>query len=249
MSADTVIRVHTLHKRYRTVEAVRGLTFELLPGQILGLVGPNGAGKTTTMRAIAGIIPPTDGVIEVAGHDVRTAPLEANQALAYVPDDPALFGSLTVYEHLVRAARAYDIADYQTRAEDLLRQFQLSDRRDTLAQELSRGARQKVAICAAYIHNAKAILFDEPLTGLDPHAIRTMKASMRERAAAGAAFIVSSHLLSLIDDLCTHLLVLHQGQALFTGTVDDARALASQSAKTATLEESFFHIARDAVES
>jgi ABC-2 type transport system ATP-binding protein len=150
---------------------------------------------------------------------------------------------------MVLAARAYDIADYQTRAEDLLRQCQLSDRRDTLAQALSRGARQKVAICAAHIHNAKAILFDEPLTGLDPHAIRTMKASIRERAAAGAGFIVSSHLLSLIDDLCTHLLVLHQGQALFTGTVDDARALASQSAKTATLEESFFHIVRDAIDS
>jgi ABC-2 type transport system ATP-binding protein len=150
---------------------------------------------------------------------------------------------------MVLAARAYDIADYQTRAEDLLRQCQLSDRRDTLAQALSRGARQKVAICAAHIHNAKAILFDEPLTGLDPHAIRTMKASIRERAAAGAGFIVSSHLLSLIDDLCTHLLALHQGQALFTGTVDDARALASKRAKTATLEESFFHIVRDAVES
>ena len=136
---------------------------------------------------------------------------------------------------MVLAARAYDIADYQTRAEDLLRQCQLSDRRDNA--------------CAAHIHNAKAILFDEPLTGLDPHAIRTMKASIRERAAAGAGFIVSSHLLSLIDDLCTHLLVLHQGQALFTGTVDDARAVASQSAKTATLEESFFHIVRGAVES
>jgi ABC-2 type transport system ATP-binding protein len=244
-----MIHVHNLEKRYRDVEAVRGLSFDVLPGQILGLVGPNGAGKTTTMRAIAGIIPPTDGVIEVAGHDVRSAPLQAKRALAYVPDDPALFGSLTVFEHLVLAARAYDIADYQARADDLLRQFQLSDRRDTLAQELSRGARQKVAICAAYIHNAKAILFDEPLTGLDPHAIRTMKASIRERAAAGAAFIVSSHLLSLIDDLCTHLLVLHQGQALFTGTVDDARALASQSTRTATLEESFFHIVRDAVES
>ncbi len=146
---ESMIVVRNLHKRYRNVEAVRGLSFELLPGQILGLVGPNGAGKTTTMRAIAGIIPATSGTIEVAGHDVHTAPLEAKKALAYVPDDPALFGALTVYQHLALAARADAIADYQMRAEDLLRQFQLSDRRDTLAQELSRGARQKVAICAA----------------------------------------------------------------------------------------------------
>jgi len=101
------------------------------------------------MRAVAGVIPFTDRVIEVARHNVRTASLQAKAALAYAPDAPALFGSLTVCEHLVLAARAYAIADYQTRAEDLLRQFQLSDRRDTLAQELSRGARQKVAICAA----------------------------------------------------------------------------------------------------
>jgi ABC-2 type transport system ATP-binding protein len=243
-----VIRVSELHKGYRNVAAVRGLSFDVLPGQILGLVGPNGAGKTTTMRAIAGIIRPTSGVIEVAGHDVRTAPLKAKMALAYVPDDPALFGSLTVYEHLILAARAYEVADYRARADDLMRRFQISDRRDTLAQELSRGVRQKTAICAAYVQDAKAILFDEPLTGLDPHGIRTMKDSIRERAAEGAAFVISSHLLSLIEDLCTHLLVLHKGQALFAGTVADARALVSQNAQAATLEESFFHIVRDAVE-
>jgi ABC-2 type transport system ATP-binding protein len=244
-----LINIENLHKRYRTVAAVRGLSFEVRPGQILGLVGPNGAGKTTTMRAIAGIIRPTSGVIEVAGHDVWTAPLKAKKALAYVPDDPALFGALTVYEHLILAARAYEVVEYRAHADDLMRRFQISDRRDTLAQELSRGARQKTAICAAYVQDAKAILFDEPLTGLDPHGIRTMKDSIRERAAAGAAFVISSHLLSLIEDLCTHLLVLHKGQALFTGTLAEARAIASQTAKSATLEESFFHILRDAVES
>ena len=144
-----VIAVKNLSKSYRNVSAVRDLSFDVPPGQILGLVGPNGAGKTTTMRAIAGIIPATSGTIEVAGHDVRKAPLLAKQALAYVPDDPALFSSLTVYEHLVLAARAYSVSDYATRAEQLMAQFEISDRRNTLAQELSRGARQKAAICAA----------------------------------------------------------------------------------------------------
>lgn len=244
-----VIRVNDLHKTYRNISAVQGLSFEVLPGQILGLVGPNGAGKTTTMRAIAGIIRPNAGLIEVAGHNVRTAPLKAKKALAYVPDDPALFGALTVYEHLVLAARAYEIPNYRVLAEGLMQQFGISDRRDTLAQELSRGMRQKAAICAAYIQDAKAILFDEPLTGLDPHGIRTMKQSIHERAVAGAAFVISSHLLSLIEDLCTHLLVLHRGRALFAGTVAEARALVSaESAKAATLEESFFHIVRDAID-
>ena len=144
-----MIEVEGLVKVYDTLRAVDGLSLRVEGGKILGLVGPNGAGKTTTMRAVAGVIPFTDRVIEVARHNVRTASLQAKAALAYAPDAPALFGSLTVCEHLVLAARAYAIADYQTRAEDLLRQFQLSDRRDTLAQELSRGARQKVAICAA----------------------------------------------------------------------------------------------------
>jgi ABC-2 type transport system ATP-binding protein len=244
-----VIHVDDLRKNYRDVAAVRGLSFDVPPGQILGLVGPNGAGKTTTMRVIAGIIPPSGGVIEVAGHDVGKAPLQAKKALAYVPDDPALFGSLTVQEHLVLAARAYEVTDYRPRAEALLRRFQIYDKRDTLAQELSRGGRQKTAICAAYIQKARAFLFDEPLTGLDPHGIRTMKESIREGAAAGAAFVISSHLLSLIEDLCTHLLVLNKGQALFMGRVADARALASGGERAATLEESFFHIVRDAVES
>jgi len=116
-----VIHVDDLRKNYRDVAAVRGLSFDVPPGQILGLVGPNGAGKTTTMRVIAGIIPPSGGVIEVAGHDVLKAPLQAKKALAYVPDDPALFGSLTVQEHLVLAARAYEVTDYRPRAEALLR--------------------------------------------------------------------------------------------------------------------------------
>lgn len=244
-----MIVVRNLEKQYGEVHAVRGLSFTVPPGQILGLIGPNGAGKTTTMRIIAGIIPPTSGTVSVAGRDIRRQPLEAKAALAYVPDDPALFGALTVYEHLVLAARAYGVKDYAQRAEQLLERFHLADLRDKLAEALSRGARQKVAICTAYIHDAPAVLFDEPLTGLDPHAIRTMKESIREQAALGKAFIVSSHLLSLIEDLCTHLLVVHKGQALFAGTVAEGRALACGSTAAASLEETFFRIIRDSVAS
>jgi ABC-2 type transport system ATP-binding protein len=122
----------------------------------------------------------------------------------------------------------------------LLEQFELLDRRDALAQELSRGMRQKVAICCSYLYEPKVILFDEPHTGLDPHGIRTMKETVMQRAASGAAVIVSSHLLGLIEDLCTHLLILQKGKALFLGTMNEAREMYPETGDGMTLEEIFF---------
>jgi ABC-2 type transport system ATP-binding protein len=233
-----MIQVVDYHKLYRQTVAVAGISFEVQPGQILGLLGPNGAGKTTTMRAIAGIIPPTNGRLIVAGHDVVADPVGAKRELAYVPDDPKLFEALTVWEHLLFMADAYRVRDWEPIAERLLEQFELIEKRGTPAQELSRGMRQKVAIACAYLHDPKAILFDEPLTGLDPRGIRTMKQSVRDRAAAGAAVIVSSHLLALVEDLCTHLLILHRGKQLFWGTAQEARANFASGEQS--LEEVFF---------
>jgi ABC-2 type transport system ATP-binding protein len=235
-----VILVHDYHKAYRDVVAVDGLSFEVPGGAILGLLGPNGAGKTTTLRALAGIIQPTRGRLFVAGHDVVHDPVAAKRELAYIPDDPKLFDALTVWEHIQFIASAYRVAGFQPRGEALLRQFELEEKRDTMAQELSRGMRQKVAICCAYLHDPRAILFDEPLTGLDPYAIRTLKASIAERAAAGSAVIVSSHLLSLVEDLCTHLLILNKGRCLFSGTLEAARAQYAGLHGGASLEDVFF---------
>jgi ABC-2 type transport system ATP-binding protein len=235
-----LIRVVDYHKTYRETVAVAGLTFEVPGGAILGLVGPNGAGKTTTLRALAGIIRPTSGSMTIAGHDVVAQPLAAKRELAYVPDDPKLFDPLTVWEHLEFIASAYRVADFGPKAEALLNQFELVEKRQTMAQELSRGMRQKVAICCAYLHDPKAILFDEPLTGLDPHAIRALKGTIADRAVRGAAIVVSSHLLALVEDLCTHLLILNRGQRLFYGSLDDARAHYADLQGNASLEEVFF---------
>jgi ABC-2 type transport system ATP-binding protein len=237
-----VIEVIDYHKLYNQTIAVAGLSFRVDAGQILGLLGPNGAGKTTTMRAIAGIIPATRGRLIVAGHDVAAEPVAAKRELAYVPDDPKLFDALTVREHLEFIASAYDVRDWRGAAEQLLVQFELAEHVDKLGQELSRGMRQKVAICCAYLHAPRAILVDEPLTGLDPRGIRTMKQSLRDRAAAGAAIIVSSHLLALVEDLCTHLLILHRGQQLFYGTMADARAAIAGAAAESSLEDVFFRV-------
>lgn len=241
-----MIHVEGYEKAYRNTLAVQGLSFEIAPGSVLGLVGPNGAGKTTTMRAIAGIISPTEGRLLVAGHDVVQDPIAAKSQLAFIPDEPQLFEVLTVWEHLEFTASVYRMPDFASEAERLLEQFELTEKRDTIAQELSRGMRQKVAICCAYLHNPRAILFDEPLTGLDPRGIRTLKISIRERAAAGAAIMVSSHLLDLIEDLCSHLLILNRGRSLFQGTIAEAKSKLEGAGSEASLEELFFQFTEPA---
>src|ERR1700722_10395986 len=237
---EPMIQVTDFCKSYHDTIAVETLSFDAQPGQILGLLGPNGAGKTTTMRAIAGVIPPTHGRLLVSGHDVSIEPVTAKSLLAYVPDDPKLFDALTVWEHLQFIASEYAVENFEPDALALLDQFELTPKRDSLAQELSRGMRQKVAICCAYLHQPRAILLDEPVTGLDPHGIRTMKNSVRERASAGAAVIVSSHLLSLVEDLCTDLLILDHGRKIFFGPVEQARLAFANVNGNASLEEMFF---------
>jgi len=235
-----MIIVDDYHKSYRDTVAVAGLSFRVEAGQVLGLVGPNGAGKTTTLRAIAGIIPPTRGRLSVAGHDVAVDPVAAKRNFAYIPDDPKLFDALTVTEHLEFVAAAYEVADFADKSARLLEQFELTEKKSALAQELSRGMRQKVAICCGYLHEPAAILFDEPLTGLDPRGIRTLKQSIVERAQRGAAIIISSHLLSLVEDLCTDLLILERGRSKFFGPIAEARTLFAGQTGAASLEEVFF---------
>ncbi len=235
-----MIYVSGFSKNYGETQAVDDLSFDVAGGSILGMLGPNGAGKTTTLRAMAGVLQPTRGRLSIGGHDIVDDPVAAKQLLALVPDDPRLFDSLTVWEHLRFIAAAYRVGDFSAAGESLLEEFELTDKRDTAAGELSRGMRQKVAICCAYLHQPSAILLDEPMTGLDPRGIRTLKQSIRQQAARGAAVIISSHLLSLIEDLCTHLLIIHQGKRLFCGTIDEARSHYPDLEGEGSLEAIFF---------
>lgn len=237
-NAPAALEVVDYTKTYGTLVAVQRLRFRLERGQVLGLVGPNGAGKTTTMRAIAGIIPPSGGRLLIEGHDVVTHPVAAKRRLAYVPDDPKLFDTLTVEEHLEFMASAYDVRDWRPKADALLERFELAPKRGALSRELSRGMRQKLAICCAYLHEPRLIMFDEPMTGLDPLGIRTLKESIREMARGGAAVLISSHLLALVEDLTTHLLILDRGTSRFAGSLAEARA--AFAGGDASLEEVFF---------
>jgi len=229
-----------------TFVAVSDLSFEVRGGEIVGLIGPNGAGKTTTLRALAGILRPTSGRVAIDGHDLIADPLEAKRRLAFMPDEPHLFEYLTVNEHLRLVARLYGVADFERRAAALVEELELRGKERSLPGELSRGMRQKVAICCAYLYEPKAIQLDEPLTGLDPRGIRTMKTSVKEQAAAGAAVVVSSHLLALVEDLCTHLLVLHRGRRLFLGPVQEARTAVAEMSADASLEDVFFRLTEGA---
>lgn len=242
------IQVKDYHKTYGEFVAVQGLSFEVQPGEILGLLGPNGAGKTTTLRALAGILTPTRGELFLDGHSLTTEPTQAKAVLSYVPDDPRLFEHLTVWEHLRFIAQVYNLQDWQGYAEELLARFELKEKRHTLTAELSRGMRQKIAICIGYLHRPKAILLDEPLTGLDPRGIRTMKDSVKENASNGAAIIISSHLLSLVEDLCTSVLILNRGRQVLHSRLDELRETLDASDRTETLEELFFRLTEETPE-
>ncbi|MDQ8167958.1 MAG: ABC transporter ATP-binding protein [Gemmatimonadota bacterium] len=208
-------------KLYGDTVAVQSLSFRVAPGDVLGLVGPNGAGKTTTLRALAGILQPTSGSIHIAGIDLQQDPVAAKARLAFIPDEPQLFDYLTVTEHLQFSARLYGVRDAAPRIPRLLEELELTAKRDALPTELSRGMKQKLAIACGLLHDPSALLLDEPLTGLDPVGIRRMKETIAARARDGAAVILSSHLLHLVEELCTRILVIRRGQAVALGTIGE----------------------------
>ena len=238
-TVGAMIEVEALAKRYGSFTAVRNLTFSVRPGEVLGRVGPNGAGKTTTLRCLSGIIPPTSGSVRVAGHDLSADPVSAKRALAFFPDEPRLFDYLTVRQHLAFVARIYGVADHESLATPLLQELELDGKADALPGELSRGMKQKLVIACGLLHSPSVMFFDEPLTGLDPLGIRRMKDSIVRRAQAGAAIVLSSHLLHLLEEVCTNVLILKKGEKVADGTLAGVSAQFSNGEAGVSLEEIF----------
>jgi ABC-2 type transport system ATP-binding protein len=238
-----LLDVSGLGKVYGSQRAAADLTFSVAPGEILGLVGPNGAGKTTTLRCIAGILPPTSGGICIRGYDLALEPVEAKRALAFLADEPRLFEYLTAKEHLDLVARLYGVDDWEHKARALLEEFGLAQKAGSLPGELSRGMRQKLLVACAFLHDPSVILLDEPLTGLDPLAIRQMKQALQSRAQAGAALVLSSHLLPLVEELCDRVLVLAAGRCAALGTLEEIRSrMAAGALGDGSLEDLFIRI-------
>jgi ABC-2 type transport system ATP-binding protein len=234
-----MIEIRDLVKTYGTFAAVDGLSMTVAAGEVVGLVGPNGAGKTTTLRCLAGILPPSSGRIAIAGFDLDAAPVEARRRLAFVPDEPRLFENLTIDDHCKVIGRIYGVADAASRAQELLTQLELADRRDAFPSELSRGMKQKLMIALALLHRPTALILDEPLTGLDPGAIRRMKRTLLDQAAAGAAVLVSSHLLALVEEICGRVVIVQRGRQVAAGTLAQIRAALPDLDANANLEEIF----------
>jgi ABC-2 type transport system ATP-binding protein len=235
-----MVQIDGLTKLYGEFIAVNELSFSLQSGEVLGLVGPNGAGKTTTLRCLSGVIPPSRGTIRVGGRDIVREPIETKRQLAFFTDEPRLFDYLTVWQHLNFVARIYQVADYEKTGRELLEELELTNKRDALPGELSRGMKQKLAIACGLLHSPRVIYFDEPLTGLDPLGIRRMKDSILKRARAGAAIIISSHLLHLVEEICSRLLIVKNGRKIADGTLAEVTQKFSEQPGDANLEEIFF---------
>jgi ABC-2 type transport system ATP-binding protein len=237
--SPSMIEVQALVKRYGNFTAVDQLTFTVQPGEVLGLVGPNGAGKTSTLRCAAGIIPFNGGAVNIAGKDLASDPVAAKRSLSYFPDEPRLFDYLTVRQHLAFVARIYGVGNHEAIGQPLLEELELADKADKLPGELSRGMKQKLVIACGLLHRPRAMFFDEPLTGLDPLGIRRMKDSIALRAREGAAIVLSSHLLHLLEEVCSHVLILKKGIKIAGGTLAEVAARFSNGESDVSLEEVF----------
>jgi ABC-2 type transport system ATP-binding protein len=239
-----MIAVRELTKLYGSFKAVDSISFDVGPGEVLGLVGPNGAGKTSTLRCLAGIMRPSQGAVSIGRHDIQSDPVAAKRELAFIPDEPHLFDYLTVQEHLRFIARLYGVADAEQRIPGLLAELELTDKLETLPGALSRGMKQKLAIACGLLHNPSVLILDEPLTGLDPAGIRKMRQTIADRARAGTAVVLSSHLLNLVEELCTKLFILRRGQCVEYGTFDEILARRPKLAGR-SLEDVFLTLTAD----
>ena len=240
-----MIELHDLTKDYKTTLAVDRLNLHVRAGEIYGFIGPNGAGKTATIRMMGGIIEPTSGAISIGGIDLRKDPVAAKKMIGFVPDRPFLYEKLTGSEFLRFIADLYAVAPRTAarRAEELLRQFALWNWGNEIIESYSHGMKQRLIIAAALLHDPKVMIIDEPMVGLDPEAVRQVRDILKELAKQNVTVFVSTHTLSLAEDLCDRIGVISKGTLLAEGTVAEL----NRAAKTgnAGLEDVFLTLVRE----
>ena len=229
-----MLNVSHLTKKYNRFTANNNMSFMVNEGEIAVLAGPNGAGKSTAIKCIAGLLR-FEGEIEICGFNNKS--LEAKRILGYIPEIPAPFELLTVWEHMEFIARAYRLDEgWRERAEALIKRMELDDKLDKMGKELSKGMQQKISICCALLIEPKVVLFDEPFVGLDPHAIKELKAMLFEMRAKGAAIIISTHMLDSVEELWDRILIMMDGRI----EAERERKFVEKSGEN--LEELFFKI-------
>jgi ABC-2 type transport system ATP-binding protein len=223
-----MIAVHELVKRYGSFTAVDGVSLEVKPGQIHGFLGPNGAGKTTTIRMIAGLLKPSAGRIVVNGHDLAREPEAAKASLGFIPDRPFIYEKLTAGEFLRFHGGLYGLDGNGTgeRVRDMLDLFELSRWENELVESFSHGMKQRLVMCAAFLHRPRAVLVDEPMVGLDPRGARLIKDVFRRMSDRGVAILMSTHTLEVAQEMCDSISIILKGCIIARGTVAELRALA-----------------------
>ena len=223
-----MIAIHDLVKKYGTFTAVNGVTLEVASGEIHGFLGPNGAGKTTTIRMVAGLLKPTSGRIVVNGHDLASDPERAKASLGFIPDRPFLYEKLTAGEFLRFHGGLYglDGTAVGDRVHEMLELFELTRWEHELVESFSHGMKQRLVMCAAFLHRPQAVLVDEPMVGLDPRGARLIKDVFRKMSARGVAILMSTHTLEVAEEMCDRISIILQGKIIARGTVPEVRAMA-----------------------
>ena len=223
-----MIAVQDLVKKYGTFTAVDGVTLDVPPGQIHGFLGPNGAGKTTTIRMMAGLLRPTAGRIVINGHDLEADPEAGKRSLGFIPDRPFIYEKLTAGEFLRFHGGLYGLEGpgMDGRIREMLELFELSRWEGELVESFSHGMKQRLVMCAAFLHRPRAVLVDEPMVGLDPRGARLIKDVFRRMAGHGVAILMSTHTLEVADEMCDRISIILQGRIIASGTVPELRALA-----------------------
>ena len=232
-----MIRTEALSKNYGDVHALMDLDLVVEPGEILGFLGPNGAGKSTTVKILTGLIRPTAGRAIVAGFDVVERPLEVKKRIGYVPETPALYESLTADEYLefVACLHHLDAGTATTRRAELLELFGLGEEAGGRLATFSKGMRQKVVLSSALIHNPDVLILDEPLDGLDANTALIVKELLKKMAGQGKTILFSSHILEVVERMCTRIVIIQNGHQVASGTA--AEIVHSTNARS--LEEAF----------
>ena len=232
-----MIQVERLVKAYGATLAVDNLDLYANPGEIVGFLGPNGAGKSTTVKVLTGLIRPDAGRARVCGFDVVNEPLEVKKRIGYVPETPALYDSLTAGEYLelVSCLHHLDAKSSEARRNELLDLFGLSGNAGQRLNEFSKGMRQKVVLAAALLHRPEVLILDEPLDGLDANTAMVVKELLKKLAQQGKTIMFSSHILDVVERMCTRIVIINHGRYVASGTADEIRA----NAGAATLEEAF----------
>ena len=228
-----MLKIEHLTKQYGKLKACDDVNLELEDGGINILLGPNGAGKSTMMKSILGLLK-YEGNITIDGLNNKTS--EARRIIGYIPELPGLYPNLTVYEHMEFLARVYNLENYKERIDYLLEKFELADKKKKFGDELSKGMQQKLNLCLGLLPDPKIILFDEPMIGLDPHAIKVLKEMISELALSGKTILISTHIIDSIDMMWDRVIIMQSGVVKETVTRKELES------KNETLEELFFSV-------